>query len=457
MLTPSPQAGAHSLPPVTAKANRNSPQQARMRPASPDAGLSTPHAAKPTSTLKQTTLQTALLTLCILAAGYAYGWQSMVFTTMVTALSFTINLTITNSLSARKCLAYLLFFLTPFLTSINAINTLTGLNPSGAERYWFGITFASASLAVFIYEGKLSLDAAIFQISQPLRLFSGPVAIPHPRIGPKPNTILRLLIYGSWFNLGMFFFFVLAPALTPFFALKRSTNPLDTLIFATAYELYVYFNFAGISFVAYALLRAFGVTAVLNFNTPFAARSLIEYWQRWHISLSQVCKLLFFRPIRDRLSLPIAVIAVFLSSAMWHGTSLNFLIWGIFHALGWIVSYALLTRCLYGKILATAILPFFVIIGRLIFSEIDPHLLFIKLGSLMTADLSDPPLVRDIVLSNTAALLLVVALAVIWGEAAKVRSFRRYRIYRTGWNSIALLVFVIFFGSSGLGGIYGAR
>src|SRR5262249_39875614 len=273
----------------------------------------------------------------------------------------------TNKLAIRRCLAYLLFFLTPFLTSINAINTLTGLNPSGAERYWFGITFASASLAVFIYEGKLSLGAAILQISQPLRLFSGPVAIPYPRVGPKSNTILRLLIYGSWFNLGLFFFFVLAPALTPFFALKMSTNPFDTLVFATIYELYVYFNFAGISFIAYAILRAFGVPAILNFNTPFAARNVIEYWQRWHISLSQVCKLLFFRPIRNLFGLPIAVMAVFLSSAMWHGTSLNFLLWGIFHALGWIVSYALLTRCRYGRVLAIALLPFFVIVGRLIF------------------------------------------------------------------------------------------
>ena len=407
--------------------------------------------------MQQTALQTALLILSIAIAGYAYGWQSLLSTATLTMLSYVIAFVIKPKSGFRRLFGYILFFLTPFLTYIGVLNTLTGLNPSGAEKYWFGITFVSASLAVFVYEGNLSLRTSVLHILQPIRLYSGPVAIPRSWSGHRRVTAMKLLIYGSWLNLGMFFFLVLAPTVTPFFSLKNSTNPVDTLVFATAYELYVYFNFAGISFMAYALLRAAGVAAMLNFNTPFAARSAIEYWQRWHISLSQVCKVLFFSPTRRHLGIPIAVVGVFVSSAMWHGTTLNFLIWGIFHATGWIGSYFLLSRCRYGKAIALAILPLLLVIGRLIFSEIDGHLLFVKLVNIMEMDLSAPLHLKEVALSKTGSLLLAVSIAAIAGEVARLPLFRRYRIYRMGWNSIFLLALTALFGVSGMGGIYGAR
>ena len=52
------------------------------------------------------------------------------------------------------------------------------------------------------------------------------------------------------------------------------------------FELYVYFNFSGISFMVYGLLTLAGLPVILNFQAPFSARHVPEFWQRWHITLS---------------------------------------------------------------------------------------------------------------------------------------------------------------------------
>ena len=390
-------------------------------------------------------------------ASYVYGWQSMVCTCAALALSLGLYVGAKNRPIARQYLAYALFLLTPFLTSINAINALTGLDPSGAHRYWFGIPFALTALAIFVYKGQLSPTAALLDIAQPIRLYSGPLALPGLSGIPINVSVKRISYYGSWLTLGLFFFFGLAPAFTPFFELKRSLHCLDILVFATTYELYVYFNFAGISFVAFAILRLFGGTAILNFDTPFAARNIIEYWQRWHISLSQVCKTLFFGPLRARIGLGGAVAVVFLASAMWHGTTLNFFLWGCFHAAGWLATYFLMKRNAWGRIAAVAIFPFVVIIGRLIFSELDHNLLLRKLYAVATMELSQPLMLRELTFSRPGLLLIGLAVAVIVGEVTSVRSFRRYRIYRTGWYSIAILILTAFLGAAGIGGVYGTR
>jgi alginate O-acetyltransferase complex protein AlgI len=401
---------------------------------------------------------TALLfALCTAVACYVYGWQSMIFTYSVATITLLLYKLFNRRPLARELLAYCLFLLTPLLTSINALNTLTGLDPSGAQRYFFGITFASAALGAHVYTSNLRLRSTFLDIVQPIRLYSGPLALPSGMTIRGRLSTRRFAYYGGWLNLGLFFFFGLAPAFLPLLELRRSFNCLDIWLFAAAYELYVYFNFAGISFIAYAVLRISGCDAVLNFNTPFAARNVIEYWQRWHISLSQVCKLLFFGPARARLGLGGAVASVFFASAMWHGTSWNFLLWGIFHASAWLGTYLLVKRSSWGGVLTLLLFPFIVVLGRLLFSEVDPYLLSRKLFSLATMEMSEPLIVRELVFSKSELFLVGLAIAVVAAEVSNLLLFRRYKVYRVGWNSIIILLLTVLFGSAGMGGVYGTR
>jgi len=117
--------------------------------------------------------------------------------------------------------------------------------------------------------------------------------------------------------------------------------PLDSLSASTAwlgavcYTLQIYFNFSGYSDMAIGLGRMFGFLIPENFNYPYIAGSIREFWQRWHISLS--------RWLRDYLYIPLGgsrvstlrtyvnLYVVFFLCGLWHGASWNFVIWGLFH------------------------------------------------------------------------------------------------------------------------------
>ncbi len=104
-----------------------------------------------------------------------------------------------------------------------------------------------------------------------------------------------------------------------------------------AYSLQIYFDFSGYSDMAIGLGRMFGFHFLENFNYPYYARSIQEFWRRWHISLSSW--------FRDYLYIPLGgnrkgtartyfnLIIVFFLCGLWHGASWGFVIWGLYHGL----------------------------------------------------------------------------------------------------------------------------
>jgi alginate O-acetyltransferase complex protein AlgI len=104
---------------------------------------------------------------------------------------------------------------------------------------------------------------------------------------------------------------------------------------AIGYTLQIYFDFSGYSDMAIGLGRMFGFRILENFNYPYISKSIREFWNRWHISLS-----IWFR---DYLYIPLGgsrngnfatyrnLLIVFLTTGLWHGASWSFIVWGLFH------------------------------------------------------------------------------------------------------------------------------
>ena len=265
---------------------------------------------------------------------------------------------------------------------------LTGIDYGtiNSVDYFWGYSFFSLSLSYLVLNSKLNIKNIIFLLN-PIRFFTGPILFSlSSRL--KSVSLRRISTISTWMILGIFFACVLAPTLKVFFSLKNSTNAIDVLFFSFIYEFYVYLNFAGLSFLAMGFLRSLGVSCINNFNSPFSATNIIEYWQRWHIGLSRLCKTLFYEPVKKRFGLYLAVLATFLSSAMWHGITINFIIWGLFHTAAWLITYALLKNNY--KIFATLFFLPAVIFGRLIFSESNTEVLFQKITSLIFFNTSAP-------------------------------------------------------------------
>jgi alginate O-acetyltransferase complex protein AlgI len=104
-----------------------------------------------------------------------------------------------------------------------------------------------------------------------------------------------------------------------------------------AYTLQIYFDFSGYSDMAIGLARIFGFRFPKNFNYPYIALSIKDFWRRWHISLSSWFRDYLYIPLGgNRVSLSrqyLNLFIVFLLCGLWHGASWNFIIWGLFHGL----------------------------------------------------------------------------------------------------------------------------
>ena len=117
-----------------------------------------------------------------------------------------------------------------------------------------------------------------------------------------------------------------------------------------AYGFQIYFDFSGYSDMAIGLGKMFGFHFLENFNYPYIAKSVTEFWRRWHISLGTWFREYLYIPLGgNRVSKPrlfFNLLVVWAATGIWHGASWNFLIWGLYFAVLLILEKAFLGKLL---------------------------------------------------------------------------------------------------------------
>lgn len=110
---------------------------------------------------------------------------------------------------------------------------------------------------------------------------------------------------------------------------------LTSWIAVFAYSLQIYFDFSGYSDMAIGLGLMFGFTFPENFNFPYSAKSVRDFWRRWHMSLTGWLRDYLYIPLggnrRSELRTKINLLTVFLLCGLWHGASWTFIVWGAWH------------------------------------------------------------------------------------------------------------------------------
>ena len=103
------------------------------------------------------------------------------------------------------------------------------------------------------------------------------------------------------------------------------------------YSFEIYCDFAGYSAIAIGCARILGIDVMKNFDSPYMAQSIAEFWRRWHISLSTWLRDYIYIPLggnrKGNFRKYLNVLIVFAVSGIWHGTALTFLVWGLLHAI----------------------------------------------------------------------------------------------------------------------------
>ena len=212
-----------------------------------------------------------------------------------------------TSARTRYWVGCAVFFVTPLLTATGWVAVLTGLETNDSLSHFFGISFYSVCLAAIFVRCRdaptLDFRSFLTTVLNPIYLFTGPLPsglAPRWSIARLTGTMSRLVAAHREIFIGVFFALILANSLKSLFYLKDSEHAIDILIFGLVFELYVYFNFCGYSMLARALSRSVGLDLPVNFTQPFGASSVVEYWRRWHMSLSGVLRDIFFQPIKQR-------------------------------------------------------------------------------------------------------------------------------------------------------------
>ncbi len=168
----------------------------------------------------------------------------------------------------------------------------------------------------------------------------------------QPATALgndELLIAGQRFMIGLFKKFVIADALA--LIALNDLNALQvrtagwTWILLYAYAFQIYFDFSGYTDIAIGTSRLLGIKIPENFSAPYLKPNLTQFWNNWHMSLTQWFRAYFFNPTarwlrswKKPLPMPIMIlltqVATMVLIGFWHGVTWNFTLWGLWHGLG---------------------------------------------------------------------------------------------------------------------------
>lgn len=353
-----------------------------------------------------------------------------------------------NNKIIRSVYGYFLFFSISIASFLGFTSVLTGSHAVSTNPYIYGLSFYTAYFAYYIFTNKIKFSSA-FVAANPMLLFTGPIAVSFLSLTHK-SILNRLNYFGPFLIIGLFFYKIIAVPLTNFFWLLDFTNIVEVILFGVIFELFIYFNFCGLSLIIYSLFGIFGAKIPLNFMQPFSSKNVIEFWRGWHRSLSSVLRVLFYLPVKNYFSTPIALLAVYIGSALWHGVTLNFLIWGSFHALCFILTINLLKRN-FNKT-ATALMFFAVIYGRVLFSDSNSSRLIEKLTPSIGTPLATlETLLATTPLSSFIALsfaFLLVFIEFFYQNYRHIKK-RNYKFLRLKFSQLMLvLIFILLIGSS---------
>lgn len=220
-------------------------------------------------------------------------------------------------------------------------------------------TFQQIAYLVDVYRLKRSsygfLEYVLFVAFFP-QLIAGPI-VHHKEVMPQFRRLYYVGFKSSNIAVGLTIFAVglakkvlvadefalIASPVFDSYALGHSLRFGETLEGVLAYTLQIYFDFSGYSDMAIGLARLFGVRLPVNFNSPYKSTSIIEFWRRWHITLSNFLRDYLYIPLGGNRSGEVYryrnLFLTMLIGGAWHGAGWNFFIWGALHGCYLIVNH----------------------------------------------------------------------------------------------------------------------
>ncbi len=313
------------------------------------------------------------LLVCLISSYVFYGWWDYRFLLLIiilTLVNYFCGLKIPNrknvpqkrnssyfifsivsSLSILGAFKYYNFFVDNFISILSSFGfkgnftSLEIILPVGISFY----TFQTLSYTIDIYRNKLQPEQSLLNFATFVAFFpqlvAGPIVrascfIPQlksDRLFKSDNVIngIHLIIWGYFLKV------VIADSLSIVvdvrFENPANQNPLSMLVGVIFYAFQIYGDFAGYSLIAIGIARILGFEFPANFNRPYFSQNFVEFWKRWHISLSSWLRDYLYISLGGnrfgKLKMYRNLMLTMLLGGLWHGASWNFVIWGGLHGI----------------------------------------------------------------------------------------------------------------------------
>jgi alginate O-acetyltransferase complex protein AlgI len=265
-------------------------------------------------------------------------------------------------------------------------------------------TFHGISYVTDVYRGDVAvcrnpLDMALYMSFFP-QLVAGPIVraayflpqLARPSAEPIPIAPALLLILGGLFKKVVIANYLSTGLVDPVFAAPTSYGGPDLLFAVYGYAVQIYCDFSAYSDIAIALAALLGFRFPPNFNQPYRAERLREFWRRWHISLSTWLRDYLYKPLGGNRHGPRKayrnLLITMLLGGIWHGAGWKFLAWGALHGGGLAVERLLepllgrRAKSPLARILAIFIVFHFVCLAWIFFRAEDFEMARLYLGGL---------------------------------------------------------------------------
>ncbi|EJG5567448.1 MBOAT family protein, partial [Salmonella enterica] len=216
-------------------------------------------------------------------------------------------------------------------------------------------TFQQISIQVDSYLSKnenVNITDYLYYILFFPKLISGPITRYSdlmPQSNEKRTSRASEILAGlSIFSVGLFKKVVVSSCFSSIadsgYSSAASLTFFDSWGASLAYTMQIYFDFSGYSDMAIGSALLLGIKLPINFNSPYKSKNIREFWDRWHISLSTWLRDYVYIPLggsrNGNVKTYINIIITFIISGAWHGSTLNFILWGSMHGIATCISRA---------------------------------------------------------------------------------------------------------------------
>lgn len=274
------------------------------------------------------------------------------------------------------------------ITNINSIfgGNISLLNivlPIGISFY----TFQIISYEVDVYRGKVKASKSLIDYMTYVFLFPQLIAGPIVRYETISKELksrkvtLEDFSYGvNRFIIGLFKKVVIANNIGELCNILNNSSEVSVLLYwvlGISYMLQIYFDFSGYSDIAIGIGRMIGFKFPENFNYPYIANSVTDFWRRWHMTLSSWFRDYVYIPLGGNRVSTLKhirnILVVWMLTGLWHGASWNFIIWGIYFGVILIIEKYYLNKVLekLPRVIRNIYAMFIVMISFIIFSSDD--------------------------------------------------------------------------------------